>query len=162
MKFFFRPMRKQDALVVAGWRYEPPYSFYNADSDPDDLAELLNCEASDCAYYAVIDEMDKLVGFFCFDHNANTVEVGLGLRPDLTGQGIGRSFVKVGLAFAQKQFAPALFRLAVATFNERAIQVYRALGFQKGRVFLQRTNGGEFGFVEMTRAALTINQGSQP
>ncbi|MCG8347536.1 MAG: GNAT family N-acetyltransferase [Chloroflexales bacterium] len=161
MGFFFRPMQKQDALVVTGWRYEAPYSFYNADSDPDDLAELLNCAASDCVYYAVVDEAGKLVGFFCFDHNVDTVEIGLGLRPDLTGQGIGRSFVVAGLAFAQKQFAPALFRLAVATFNERAIQVYSALGFQRGRIFLQNTNGGEFEFVEMTRYATKINHGSR-
>lgn len=28
MQFFIRPMADDDALAIAGWRYEEPYSFY--------------------------------------------------------------------------------------------------------------------------------------
>ncbi len=153
MDFIFHPLTKEEARVIAGWRYDPPYAFYNAENDPDDLAELLQCEELDDVYYAVVDGADTLVGFFCFYRHADRVDIGLGVRPDLTGRGLGRNFVMAGLTFAQQRFAPPCFRLAVAIFNERAIRVYSAAGFQKGQIFLQRTNGGEFEFVEMTRSA---------
>src|ERR1044072_2476740 len=34
-------MNQREALVVAAWHYEPPYSFYDWTADADDLAELL-------------------------------------------------------------------------------------------------------------------------
>jgi len=35
-------MIEQDAHDIATWHNQEPYTFYNADRDPDDLAELLN------------------------------------------------------------------------------------------------------------------------
>lgn len=35
-------MTAADAHAVAAWRYPAEYSFYDADADPDDLAELLD------------------------------------------------------------------------------------------------------------------------
>jgi hypothetical protein len=35
-------MSQEDAEQIAGWRYEPPYDFYDADADHRDLAELLD------------------------------------------------------------------------------------------------------------------------
>jgi ribosomal-protein-alanine N-acetyltransferase len=72
--------------------------------------------------------------------------VGLGLRPDLTGRGLGLGFLLAGLEFARRRFAPDSFRLSVATFNERA-------GFQWVEVFTHHTNGGEHPFLLMTREA---------
>jgi len=40
--FAVAPMTEADARAVAGWRYPGPYAFYDADQDPDDLAELLD------------------------------------------------------------------------------------------------------------------------
>ena len=41
-EFTIRPMTAADAHAVAAWRYPGEYSFYDADADPDDLAELLD------------------------------------------------------------------------------------------------------------------------
>jgi ribosomal-protein-alanine N-acetyltransferase len=35
-------MAAADARAVAAWKYPGDYSFYDADADADDLAELLN------------------------------------------------------------------------------------------------------------------------
>ena len=77
--------------------------------------------------------------------------VGLGLRPDLTGQGLGTSFVEQGLEFGRTRYAPQRFRLNVAEFNERAVKVYERVGFARTRSFSQQTNGGSYQFLEMER-----------
>ena len=57
------------------------------------------------------------------------MEIGLGLRPDLTGRGLGLDFFRAGVEFARERFRPALIVLNVAAFNERAIAVYERAGF---------------------------------
>ena len=128
----FRPMNDQEAREISGWRYDPPYVFYDATSDPDDLAELLDPQRRrEGAYFSALDERGALVGFFQFEKKGRSVEVGLGLRPDLTGRGLGLGFMLAGLEFARRHFSPTGFRLSVATFNERAILVYERAGFRR-------------------------------
>lgn len=151
-RYSFRQMGDSDAAKVAGWRYHPPHDFYDSAADPDDLAELLDPERRKNAYFSVLDGED-LVGFFQFENKGGDVDVGLGLRPDLTGQGRGLKFLLPGLEFAEKRFAPVRFTLSVATFNRRAITVYERAGFRRGEVYAHETNGGEHEFLRMERGA---------
>jgi ribosomal-protein-alanine N-acetyltransferase len=153
VEFEFRKMSDEEAQEIAGWRYAPPYDFYDSVSDPDDLAELLDPHRRGNDYFSAFDEQGALVGFFEFKRNGKVVEVGLGLRPDLTGKGLGRSFLLAGLAFARRSFSPDIFRLSVATFNERAIKVYEDVGFVPGRTYPHETNGGVYEFLAMERRA---------
>ncbi|HET8626550.1 MAG TPA: GNAT family N-acetyltransferase [Thermomicrobiales bacterium] len=127
--------------------------FYDWQGDPDDLAGFLNPRNWPGRYWAVHDERGALVGFFQFERDGGTIEVGLGLRPDLTGRGLGAAFVQAGLDFARRHYAPERFTLRVATFNRRAIRAYERADFVSGRVFTQATNGGLYEFVEMSRPA---------
>ncbi len=152
MNFFFRTMTDEDAREVAGWHYESPYSFYDMDHDPDDQRELLDPRSRGDAYFTALDEKGGVVGFFSFRWTGAVIDVGLGLRPDLTGRGIGLSFVVAGLAFAEGRFGRECpLRLAVATFNTRAIRVYEQAGFSIRSRFMQATNGGLHEFVEMIK-----------
>jgi ribosomal-protein-alanine N-acetyltransferase len=85
--------------------------------------------------------------------NGGVVEIGLGLHPERTGQGLGGSFLQAGLDYARACFQPAQFALSVATFSRRAMTVYERAGFTPVRVFMHSTNGGEWEFVEMRRPA---------
>ena len=62
----FRQMEDAEATQISGWHYEPPYDFYDARSDPDDLRELLDPKLRKDAYFSVFDEGGVLVGFFQF------------------------------------------------------------------------------------------------
>lgn len=58
------------------------------------------------SYYAALSK-DELVGFFSFGaeaqvpggdyDNAKALDIGLGMRPDLTGKSLGLGFVEAGL-----------------------------------------------------------------
>ncbi len=149
----FRQMEEEEAVEISGWRYEPPYDFYDARSDLDDLEELLDPKRRKGAYFSVFDSGGVLVGFFQFEKEGKTVDVGLGMKPDLTGKGLGVGYLLAGLEFARRRFSPERFTLSVATFNERAIGVYERAGFRRGEVYPHETNGGEHEFLRMERGA---------
>jgi ribosomal-protein-alanine N-acetyltransferase len=171
MRFTFTPMSEADAHTIYMWRYDGPYATYNLNSGDGDqepgaelLAELLDRRSP---YYSVRDERGELVGFFNFGTSAQvrdseepgiytderTVDIGLGMRPDITGKGFGLAFVNAGLDFARQTFAPARFHLYVYTWNERAIRVYERAGFQRERISVVRNIHGEHEFLEMGRDA---------
>jgi RimJ/RimL family protein N-acetyltransferase len=163
MQFNFTPMQAEDARVIATWRYEEPYSIYNW-ADDDDMAEMLDRRSP---YYAARDAQGELIGFFAYGSSAYvwgsdephlysedyTITIGLGMRPDLTGQGLGLAFVQAGMDFARKHFSPQFFRLYVLTFNERAIRVYEHAGFERVGVYTQHNPRGDRTFLEMRRKA---------
>jgi len=149
MQFHFRQMTAPDARAIATWHYPVPYDFYDWDRDADDLAELLDPRSWQQWYYAALDTTGALVGFLSLREADGTVEIGLGLRPDLTGNGHGLAFMLACLDYARARYTPVCFRLAVATFNVRAIRVYERAGFAPGRVYQHVTNGGRHEFMEM-------------
>ena len=152
-EYLFHQMDDTDADKISDWRYEPPYDFYDWDADPQDLAELQDPTKQRDVYFSVRDNKGQLVGFFQFEQKGDVLDVGLGLRPDLTGEGRGLEFLLSGLEFAKKRFRPVCFTLSVATFNDRAISVYERAGFQRVEVYLHQTNGGEHEFLCMERGA---------
>ncbi|MGH3132877.1 MAG: GNAT family N-acetyltransferase [Gaiellaceae bacterium] len=146
-------MTQDEAETIAGWSYEPPYDFYDAHADEADRVELLTAGGRGDRYFSARDARGELVGSFVFEREGDVVIIGLGLRPDLTGRGLGSSFVEAGVDFARERFAPRRLSLSVADFNVRAITVYERAGFVRTRSFLHETNGGTFSFVEMQRPA---------
>jgi ribosomal-protein-alanine N-acetyltransferase len=153
MKFEFQPMDKDCAHAIAGWHYGGIYAFYDMEQDVEDLEELLDPHSWNDHYYAVTDDQGDLVGFFCFEREKEVVVIGLGLKPDLTGRGWGQAFFEAGLEFAREKYRPATFMLSVATFNHRAINIYRKAGFEDAEVFVNETNGGQYEFLRMAREA---------
>jgi [ribosomal protein S18]-alanine N-acetyltransferase len=106
----------------AAWRYPPPYDFYDDDGVPPKNPEW---------FYGVHDEDGELVGFYVFAARGEAVFYGLGLRPDLTGRGLGQEFVDTGIAFARSTLCAGRIVLDVAAFNERALKVYERAGFRR-------------------------------
>ena len=153
MKFEFRPMDKDYAHAIASWHYEGIYAFYDMEQDVEDREELLDPRSWNDRYYAVTDDQGDLIGFFCFEQEKAVVVIGLGLRPDLTGRGLGQAFFEAGLEFAREKYRPAAFVLSVATFNQRAISVYRKAGFEDVEVFVNETNDSQYEFLRMAREA---------
>jgi [ribosomal protein S18]-alanine N-acetyltransferase len=150
VRFAFTVLTPDDAQVIASWHYPPPYDFYDAAADPDDLAELLSAPEY---YFTATDEAGEIVGFLEVKRDQPVAEIGLGLRPDLTGRGLGMTFVESVLAFVRERSSPTSFELSVAEFNVRAIRVYERAGFEPIERYMHTTNGADWPFVRMTRPA---------
>jgi len=141
------------ACEVETWHYEPPWDFYDLASDPDDAAAMHDpARAGHCR--AVLGESGRLEAFWYFDWHDEVVEVGIGLRPDVTGHGLGESFLRAQLEYASHHWQPTTFRLFVAAWNERAIRLYERLGFHEVAREIRRFElVGEHEFIRMERAA---------
>lgn len=150
MTYHFEIMTQGQAEEIAfKWHYDGEYSFYDMEADKEDLEEFLDTDSRGNSIYSVLVK-NELIGFFNFTKvDDNTYDIGLGMRPDLTGKGEGLEFLKSGIEFAKSKFKPEKLTLSVATFNQRAINVYRKIGFEKTVTFMQDTNGSTFEFVKM-------------
>ncbi|MFJ7730980.1 GNAT family N-acetyltransferase [Lysinibacillus sp. NPDC097231] len=135
-------MNENYATDIVSWKYEAPYDFYNNELSDESLKEIL-----DNPYYSIVNDNDELVGFFCTGASAQVpkghdygayldkcMDVGIGMKPELTGKGFGTEFVAFVLnQIQQKNQLP--LRLTVAKFNTRAIHLYEKLGFEKDMEF---------------------------
>lgn len=136
------PLDHTAALAITRWRYPPPYDGYTLSDDPLGTALFLSSATS--GYFQLCDAASELVAFCCFgeeaqvpggDYSAQALDLGLGLRPDLTGRGYGMQYLGAVLAFGIAQFQPTLLRLTVADFNLRAIRLYQKAGFRDSARF---------------------------
>jgi aminoglycoside 6'-N-acetyltransferase/ribosomal-protein-alanine N-acetyltransferase len=135
------PATPEDLAERASWRYEAPYDFYDDDGRP-----VKNPER----FLSVRDEAGLLVGFFYLERRGASVFYGLGMRPDLTGQGLGLEFVRTGVDLARKRFRARRIVLDVAEFNVRARKVYERAGFRvTGRHMRYFEGWGDVPFVDM-------------
>ena len=148
-------MGTRDRETIRRWHYAGPYAFYDLEADAEDLAEFLT-PAADHLYLPAANEAGTLAGYMTFAPESGTpvtLAVGLGLRTDLTGPGIGLAFLEPGLAEGCARLRPGRFLLRVADFNQRALVVYRRAGFDIVRRYIQSTNGSWYAFTELERAA---------
>jgi ribosomal-protein-alanine N-acetyltransferase len=127
------PLTRQWAEDICTWRYPPPYDCYDmTGAEPDELVR------PESGFFAVV-QGGTLIGFRSFGSDGQVLggsyddaalDTGGGLRPELTGRGLGKTAISTGLTFGRARFAPPAFRITVAAFNQRALRVVTALGFQ--------------------------------
>lgn len=156
--YIFVLMTEKVARSLASWTYPQPYTLYSMDGSEECISDLMNGD-----YFYVKDEANHLIGFVCSGNSARVpggfeigiyndrdiMDVGMGLRPDLTGKGLGSEFLKQTIQFMSTRFDKSIFQLVVAAFNERAIKAYERAGFQQGEVFYSRVSDQQIPFVVM-------------
>ncbi len=148
-KMTVEKMRQPEALEIADrWKYDGEYAFYDMTADPEDYEELVTPEKRGDRYFSVFDR-EELIGFFCVEREEADIGIGLGLRPDLTGQGRGGAFLAEILSFVRENYSFETIRMEVASFNRRAIRVYERAGFVKTGTARVPTNGGIYDFTMM-------------
>lgn len=137
--FYFEKINETFAKEIFFWKYPPPYTLYNCDKQrPKQIVkEFLT---PDYHYYSVCDEQGELIAFRCFGEDAqvpggdycdDALDMGGGLKPELTGQGLGPKVMKAAFELAYELFSPPAFRVTVASFNKRALRACEKLGYSK-------------------------------
>lgn len=151
-------MTSAGARIMASWQYPEPYAIYTLPSPPseEEMAYYLDPAM---AYHEILDESGALVGFCSFgedgqvpggDYRDDALDLGMGMRPDLTGQGLGKRFALAVVNFACSHYAPPQLRVTIAAFNTRAQRLWQGLGFQPTLHFASKVNNSPF--IIFTRA----------
>jgi ribosomal-protein-alanine N-acetyltransferase len=156
----FRPMDEDGALTLIGWRYEAPYDIYQLNPSLIELPTFVAFLVDPAnRYYRIDSPRAELEAFCCVgddaqvsggDYAAEALDLGLGVRPDLTGRGLGAGYAQALAGFASRRFAPALLRVTIAGFNVRAQRVWKKIGFVQVQEFLAERTGRSF--VILTRS----------
>ena len=161
MEGTIKPMEYNEAKEISKWTYKDPYSIYNMDED--DIKELMNG-----TYFSAVDKENNLIGYYCFGEAAqvpvghefgvyegdNIIDIGLGIKPSLCGQGLGGDFLSNGLNFVKNKLLAKEVRLTVATFNQRAIKTYKRAGFKNVNSFERISDKGKIDFWVMIKAII--------
>jgi ribosomal-protein-alanine N-acetyltransferase len=135
-----RPVSGTEAAQAAGWHHPPPFDVY----DSADAGVLLRRGPDGEGYYPAVDDAGMLVAFAVIGAEARVlgqepadgvVDVGMGVRPDVTGRGLGGALVVQVLALAAEVTGATAARAAVAAFNERSLALCRSAGFRDVRRF---------------------------
>ena len=157
MKLIFRPITEDDAREVLGWRYDAPYDVYNAPAEEleDNVRWFLLPEN---AYYAILNEEGELLAFCCYgpdarvpggDYNEDAVDVGIGLRPDRTGQGLGTGLLEAVLDFGREARGITAYRTTIAAWNRRSIRTFERAGFRVTGTFRNANNPAGSDWVQL-------------
>lgn len=145
----FSPITENQIREYISWRYEPPYDIYNekpADAD-DIVAYYLDPQYQ---AHAITDKDGRLAGLCSFGPDGrvpggrylhDALDIGLAIRPDLTGKGKGHTYIQAVIAFAWKQYHPPALRVTIAEFNRRAQRVWQKAGFVQVERFGRQSDG---------------------
>lgn len=140
-----------NARACALWHYEAPLNFYNLNSDEieQNVQYFLDPQNN---FYGIFEKLE-FIGFCSFgkdgqvdggNYSALALDIGMGIRPDMTGQGRGNYYVSAVLNFALREFNAPLFRVTIATFNQRALRVWSKAGFRPIDTFEHQPQGETF------------------
>ncbi|PFJ17655.1 GNAT family N-acetyltransferase [Bacillus cereus] len=149
MQLIIEKLSQENAEEIANnWKYPDQYSFYNMTEDPEDYEEITTPELRADNYFQVLNN-NELFGFFVLYPTGSVIEMGIGIKPEFTGKGLGEEFIRIIIEFIKDSYSISTIRLSVVDFNIRAQKVYSRQGFSKTREYSQKTNNSVYKFIEM-------------
>lgn len=139
------------AREISNWNYEDLYSDYN----------LPSYEEMKEKKYGITNE-ENYKNYICFVDNGNLIAyssmkemetgvfLGIGIRPDSCGKGLGKYFLRTSVDEIKKRYLNRKIFLEVRSWNERAIKSYKTSGFKIIKTVVKKDRlGNEIEFIEM-------------
>ncbi len=132
------------AKEVCKWRYQGLYSIYNLS---DWEVVVSNCwalasESERDEFFLSICKEEDLIGFGRIHCSDNKVMLGIGLKPEVCGEGYGYKAMSLLIKEAKKRHPNTEIGLEVRRFNERAKKCYESVGFTVQRRYMKESIEG--------------------
>jgi len=140
------------AKEVCDWKYDDIYSIYNYpgwDKVSNEKWGITIEEKRKSEFNAVIDDCNCLCGYIRLLDKNECVFIGIGLKPSLCGQGLGKVLMEIVKEQCKKIYTDKKIDLEVRSFNERAIKCYKSAGFNVVDTYRKDTPLGYGEFVRM-------------
>ena len=148
----YRLADEKSAREFVRWQYEPPYDMYNCPRGKVKKAVQYNIDPKNNVY-AMFDQGGKLIGYCSYgrdaqvpggDYSQEALDIGLMIKPELTGQGMGTFFTNDVILNGLAKYDPSKLRVTIASFNKRAVRTWKKNGFKNVQTFKRSNDGEEF------------------
>lgn len=130
---FVGSMTNEYAKEIQSWVYDGEYAVYNMPSYDEMIAKnyaLVNPQkANNFLCYKINNELVAFVKLNLKENNV--VYLGIGLKPNLTGKGLGKKVLMAGIEQTLLRYPNSKLMLEVRSWNKRAVNCYKAVGFKE-------------------------------
>ncbi|MBS4535728.1 GNAT family N-acetyltransferase [Clostridium sp. D2Q-14] len=129
------------AKKICSWRYEGEYSTYNF-SDWDIVVKNgwdLSLEEKRKSEFIAVLLNNELVSYGRISLNEDKAYIGIGVKPSLCGKGHGKNIMKLLIEECKRRFPNSTIALEVRSFNKRAINCYKNIGFRIKEKYMKDT-----------------------
>ena len=151
-EFNFQKMTQKEAEEIANlWTYDGIYAFYNVSADEEDYRAFIDAGKRGNSHFSCYSDKGLTAYYSVEITDGSTAEIGLGIKPQLCGMGLGVSYLNAVMEHITSMNGVYNFTLSVALFNRRAIKAYKTAGFEEAGTFMQDTNGGSYEFLRMAK-----------
>ena len=142
---------EEEKCEICSWQYAGEYALYNVDSY-ETMKKKQFGFANPKMYVEAFYDGEELIGFCNLFDDGEKVFFGIGVHPRHCGKGCGKAMIEIMCGISQALFPGKPLYLEVRTWNERAINCYKAAGFVvDGDVIHQKTAAGDGVFYRMVR-----------
>jgi RimJ/RimL family protein N-acetyltransferase len=150
-RIHYLPTDEKSAREFLIWKYEPPYEIYNYVPEHFEKDLAYHIDPANNIYSMCRD--DELIGYCSFgrdaqvpggDYSEEAIDIGLMIKPELTAQGMGASFVENITQHAKEKYKPKTLRVTILDSNLRAKRVWEKNGFQQTQSFERRSDKSNF------------------
>ena len=155
----YSPVDEASAREFLTWKYDPPFDIYNYSPEyfERDLAYHLD-PANNLHSMRIAGE---LIGYCSFgrdaqvpggDYSEDALDIGMMIKPELTSQGMGSSYVASVIQYALAEYKPKRLRVTIMASNLRARRVWEKNGFIMSQQFAGNMGDkGQSDFVILTK-----------
>ncbi len=132
-----RPAKEEEVRAFVSWRYDAPFDAYDITGDTEDEVEHFLSPDVQCH---VLVEHGALVAYCTFGDDAqvpggvyhdDALDMGIGVDPRLTGQGLGGRYVAAVVDLARSELGARRLRVTIAEPNQRARRAAASIGFHE-------------------------------
>lgn len=144
-------LSESQAKEIINWEYPDEFSVYNFPSW-DEMSKLrwaITFKEKRKKEFIGFFIQDSLIGFGQIVKGSGEIIIGVGIRPDLCGYGYGTRVVGILIEKCKEINANSTITLKVRSFNKRAINCYKKLGFEEISKYKTYSLAGEEKFIKM-------------
>lgn len=152
MNLELQNLSEKYAKQICSWKYDGECSIYNFPQWDIMCAQkwAITIEAKrKNEFIAVMSKIYGLCGYIRFVNKNNYVLIGLGLKPSLCGQGLGKVVMELLKNECKSRYNNKKIILEVRSFNKRAINCYKKAGFKIVDIYSKNTLIGYDEFIKM-------------
>ena len=151
-EFQIRLMNEMDKVNICKWEYTGEYKIYNLPKYEQMKNEKMGFANPNRIgdYYVVEHDMHGVVAFFGLIDEKEEVFIGIGVHPNYCSCGIGAWTLTEAIKIKNRRYGKKQLYLEVRTWNKRAINCYKKVGFKIVKDSIeQQTYAGQGTFCRM-------------